>query len=213
MRSSGIQDWSLKGDFSYYLNQENTLKFGFNGIYHRFTPGESPDITDSIHLNIPRAGSLDLALYFSHNLFIGEKLQINYGLRSTLFRTQTYNSLLQTGNYLNQNKGFAEVADIQRQDDEIHSSKTFINFEPRAFVQYRLSKYQRLHLAFDFNVQYLQLVQNNELSYSSLETWMPSSVITAPQKSYLTSVGYKFQFHKFILTIDGYYKFMYNQLT
>ena len=38
--SSGIQDFNLKQDYTYFLNPNNTIQFGWNGIYHRFNPGE-----------------------------------------------------------------------------------------------------------------------------------------------------------------------------
>src|SRR5690606_28959436 len=37
---SGIQDYNIKQDFSYYYNSKNTMKFGGNLIYHNFIPGE-----------------------------------------------------------------------------------------------------------------------------------------------------------------------------
>ena len=37
---SQIKDWNLKEDFHYYLNSNNTIKFGFNSIYHTFVPSK-----------------------------------------------------------------------------------------------------------------------------------------------------------------------------
>ena len=37
--NSSIQDWNVKQDFSWFMNKNNTLKFGINGMHHTFKPG------------------------------------------------------------------------------------------------------------------------------------------------------------------------------
>jgi hypothetical protein len=37
---ASILDYNLKQDFSYFVNNKNTVKFGANIIYHTFDPGE-----------------------------------------------------------------------------------------------------------------------------------------------------------------------------
>ncbi|MDF2432803.1 MAG: hypothetical protein JWP44_2434, partial [Mucilaginibacter sp.] len=176
------------------------IKVGFDGIFHRFVPGESPNrANDPIPVNIPRENAIDLAFYISHNLFIGTKFQANYGLRTSIFKNIQDNSLFQSSN--SQDRSIGD-----------NTSKTFVNFEPRVYLQYKLSTYQQLHFAYNRNVQYLQLVQNDELSFSSLQTWIPSSANIAPQKADYLSLGYKIELNTFNVTLDGYYKKMYHQL-
>lgn len=195
---TGIEDIGLKVDFTYYYKPESNIKFGFNAISHKFIPGESPNrINDSIPVNISREDAIECAVYISHNLIIGNKFQINYGLRASMFQsTKNQTFSLNTDSTINLNG----------------SSKTFINLEPRLFVRLKLNKFQQLHFAYNRNYQYLQLIQDDELSFSSLESWIPSSSIIAPQKADFFSLGYKISFSGFNVSLDGYYKKMYNQL-
>lgn len=200
---TGIEDFTLKEDFTFYYKPESNIKLGFNGTLHKFIPGESPDRAgDSIPVNNLRVNALDLAVYISHNLFIGPKFQANYGLRAGMFKNIPEDELFR--NTGNQNSG--------SQNSQNSSAITFVNFEPRLFLQFKLNKTQQLHAAYNRNYQYMQLVQDNELSFSSLETWIPSSTYIAPQKADIFSLGYKVRFNNLTMSADGYYKKLSNQL-
>ena len=43
---SSIVDINWKEDFQYYINPQNTAKFGYNIIYHKFYPGEAKSTND-----------------------------------------------------------------------------------------------------------------------------------------------------------------------
>src|SRR5664280_2789922 len=82
---SEIQDWNLKEDLNYYLNSNNTIKFGFNAIYHTFVPSKV-DSTVIFHVrSVDNRYALENALYISNDQTISAHLKATYGLRYSLF--------------------------------------------------------------------------------------------------------------------------------
>ena len=82
---SKIQDWNLKEDLHYYLNSNNTLKFGFNSIYHTFVPSKV-DSTIFFHVrSMDNRYALENAVYISNEQTITRHLKATYGLRYSFF--------------------------------------------------------------------------------------------------------------------------------
>ena len=82
-----IKDYNLKQDFSWYINPNNTLKFGANLIDHTFVPGEVHASLESGFQTFvvrPRK-ALESAFYLSNNQLISRHIKIYYGLRMALF--------------------------------------------------------------------------------------------------------------------------------
>jgi len=193
---TGIKDISIKGDFTFYKNPVNEIQFGGIATLHQFIPGEAANAFP-IDFNIARNKALESALYISHQLSIKNILQLNYGLRAGFFSNGE------------------DRADLFDSDGSRLNKKEYYNYigmEPRVYLALSLKHDQRLHAAYNHNYQYLQLIQNNELAFSSLETWMPSSELTKPQRSDYWSVGYDYFPNNYKVLIDLYYKIMYNQL-
>lgn len=184
--TTGIRDWTFKGDFTYFCKPENQIQFGFSSIYHRFIPGET---TDSAYNNISRARALEAAAYFSHRITAGAHVRFCYGLRFSLFNNFPREGLFQ----------------------EPEKAK-FANLEPRLMLQYKLSEKSLLQWSYDRNYQYLQLLQNDELGFSSLETWIPSGKRIPPQYADLFSMQYKKSDQPYAFGIGLYYKYMANQI-
>jgi len=44
---SNLTDYTLKGDFTWYLNTNNTVRFGISSIYHNFYPGKVEGLGDT----------------------------------------------------------------------------------------------------------------------------------------------------------------------
>ena len=72
---SQIKDWNLKEDLHYYLNSNNTIKFGFNSIYHTFVPSKV-DSTVLFHIkSMDNNYALENALYISNEQTISRHLK------------------------------------------------------------------------------------------------------------------------------------------
>ncbi len=84
---SGIRDMNLKTDFSWFPSSKHTVKFGINGIYHRFSVGRfSAGNGSDLSLE---AGSLfhaaEFAAYFSDDWTISSKVKLLTGIRLSGF--------------------------------------------------------------------------------------------------------------------------------
>lgn len=189
---TGIRDLTLKSDFAYFRKPGNQMHFGFNGVVHLFKPGET---TASAYNDIPRARAAELALYYSQMIAVGARLKVLYGLRVSLFRN------------------FSSFK-LYTEDDAFSKTKNtvFARLEPRLTIRYALFGHSMVQLSYNRNYQYLQLLQNDELAFSSLETWIPSSDHVRPQYSDIYAFTYKWKLPGGTFSLGAYYKFMGNQL-
>ncbi|WP_228098669.1 TonB-dependent receptor [Pedobacter sp. MC2016-24] len=194
--NTGVKDMTLKADYTYFRSPTNQIKFGIVGTYHRFSPGEaSKSLSDEF--NIPKDRSLESALYFAQELRLNKYFELSYGLRLGVFvnAEQMKNVFDQQGNRI-------EKEDV----------KSFVNPEPRINISYLPDSRQRLFLTYNRSYQYLMLVQNSTLAFSSLEPWIPASTSIKPQYANYFSAGYTFTPDKYIFSLNGYYKKLYNQM-
>ena len=193
---TGVKDLTLKADFTYYRSPVNQIKFGLSGIYHLFTPGEV-DGTPSNEFNIPRDKSLETAIYYSQQITLNS-FELNYGARFSLFRNmhELKNVFDDKGNRL-----------------EVNEVKTYARPEPRLNISYLPDEHQRIFVTYNRNYQYLQLIQNSTLAFSSLEPWVSASGSIRPQSSDYFSLGYRYAgMNKYNLSFSTYYKKLDHQL-
>lgn len=84
---SGIRDINLKEDLQYYINSDHTIKFGLNGIYHTFMPGEitAQGLTNFNSIKVDNSYALEGNIYLGHEWQLSPLLKLNYGLRYSNF--------------------------------------------------------------------------------------------------------------------------------
>jgi hypothetical protein len=206
--NSEIEDWNLKQEFQFFPNPENSWRFGVNVIHHAIVPGNvSNTSTDGTGINIPnlqKRYSLESALYANNNQKIGERLEVNYGLRLSVF------NLLGGSNYFNIANG--EVVDtVKYASGEIF--KTYINLEPRLSLAYALAPSVSVKAAYARNTQNMHLLTNSTTS-NPTDRWISSSNIIKPEIADQVSLGYfqNFADNKYEFSIETYYKNMQNQI-
>lgn len=196
-----IRDVSLKSDFSYYMGSERTLDFGTQATFHRFKPGEIEPVDISNEENIFRAQAYEYAGYASFNWKIDSSLRIVLGTRMNAFYSTSF------GRYYllngNQHKVPAEDADKE---------KAFYGIEPRMTLMYRFGTAYNIQVSYNRLYQYLQLLQNDELAFSSLEAWVPAGQNIRPQYADAFSFRFHKRIHKGYIRVDGYWKKMHNQV-
>jgi hypothetical protein len=93
---SRIWDQGIVNNWTYFINEKHTLKFGASAIYHRFTVGEygiSSEFTDIKDGQNIVAG--EFGAYLSHNWRISKRVEVLSGLRNSTFnsKTKTYNNI------------------------------------------------------------------------------------------------------------------------
>ena len=85
---SGIEDLNGKLDFDFYPNPNHKIKFGFNYIYHTFTPsstrqsfGENDSLAETGQSRYVHEG----AAYLNDEITINNRLGLNLGVRAPVF--------------------------------------------------------------------------------------------------------------------------------
>ncbi|MFT3677666.1 MAG: TonB-dependent receptor [Chitinophagaceae bacterium] len=204
---SQIQDWNLKQEYQWNAGPRNSVRFGFNSIYHRITPGEV-DAKNSVSVNdaaLQKRYSWENALFISNTWKASDKLNLTYGARLTSF------SILGKGDYY-QVDADGNVTDTfsYRAGEFV---KTYVNLEPRLAASYVLTPISSVKAAYVRNVQNLHLVSNSTSS-NPTDKWIASTNIIKPEISDQVSIGYYRDLanRRWELSVETYYKTMQNQI-
>ena len=201
-----LKDYSAKIDLGYYLNPDNTIRFGAMTTYHDFNVGEVNGKNDTVtwDYKIPEVYCLDHAVYLSNDQNIGDRLKLSYGIRYSILQNIGRATVYDFENY--------EVADTnQYKWGDIYN--TYSGIEPRFGLTYILSGNNSIKLGYTRTRQYLQ-VATNSTSGTPLDVWIPASPNIKPQIGDQYSIGY---FRNFInnqikTSVEVYYKNMQNQI-
>ena len=184
---SSIRDFNLKQDYDYFLNANNTLKFGFNSIHHTFTPGDflvnsrgkSNGLSD---FKLGRNFALENAVYISNEQSIGARIKMNYGLRISSFSQvggpQTVYEFDENGDTTGSKKY-----------DNFEHIKSYIGLEPRFGINYSLDAVSSLKASYMRTRQYVHLLQNSGTG-TPLDLWRPSSFVVKPEIADQIALGY-----------------------
>lgn len=205
--NTSLLNIGLKTCFTYYLNTSNTLRYGIIINSHKFNPGNIElglGINNERIEDVPRSIGLETAAYLSNEQKIGLRLVAKYGIRlsswtnigpSTLLKVNEQYKVYDTINY-----------GINERFDQHY------NLEPRISLHYKLGVNDAIKFSYNRTTQYLQLITNSISPFTSLDVWLPSNPNIKPQKADQLSVGYLIKNKTTYISIDAYYKKMYNQI-
>lgn len=204
---SQIQDWNLKQEYQWNAGTRNNVRFGFNSIYHRITPGEV-DAKNSISVNdaaLQKRYSWENAVFITNNWKASDKLNVTYGARLSSF------SILGQGDYFKLDDDGNVTATYSYRKGEF--VKTYVNLEPRIAASYLLNNVSSVKASYVRNVQNLHLVSNSTSS-NPTDKWIASTNIIKPELSDQVSLGYyRDLFNRsWELSMETYYKSMQNQI-
>lgn len=202
---SGIKDWNLKQDFTYFLNANNTIKFGGNVIRHNFVPGQISTGAESSFAaeDIDEQYAVEGALYLQNEQKVGQRWSFIYGLRYSLFDYMGSGTAYELDDQ-------GAVISTQTYDDW-ESIQFYHGLEPRASAKYLLNEVSSVKVAYNRNYQYLHLLSNST-SGSPTDRWVPSSNNVKPQIADQVAAGYfrNFKDNMFEFSAEVYYKEMQN---
>jgi hypothetical protein len=164
---SGIEDLSFKEDAAWYMNPNNTIKFGLSLIFHTFNPGEltTSDSSD-FEIVLRKKKGIEGALYLQNEHNLSSRLNANYGFRLSAFS--------QTGP-----GWFYEYNTVNEPVDSTYfgpgkMAYPCISLEPRLSLSYMLGEKSSVKLSYGRMAQYLHLFSNST-SGSPTDVWMPVS--------------------------------------
>ncbi|MEY4928258.1 MAG: hypothetical protein RI894_2696, partial [Bacteroidota bacterium] len=206
---SGIKDINIKQDFSYYLTNKNSLKFGANFINHTFTPSKITVPDDSpfkaFIADIPNRYATEAGFYAQNDQKITTNFSMQYGLRYSLF------------NFIGEGTAYTFDEDGKTTEAKTYKTgeiiQTYGGWEPRLTANYRLNETSSIKASYNQCYQYLHLLSNSTTS-SPTDLWVPSSNNVKPQIANQVSLGYfrNFANNQFEFSAEAYYKDLQNQI-
>lgn len=205
---SGILDYSLKQDFTWYPNPSNMIRFGWNSAYHQFkpgnfTPGNESDTTKAILSTIEPQQALESGFYLSNEHIISKAFSMNYGFRVSLFNNIGPSTVKTYG------------SDKEIVDSIAYSTGRFYNtyagFEPRITGNYLLNSTNSIKASYNRMFQYLHILSNS-ISGSPTDLWTPSTPLIKPTIADQFALGYFKNLPKknWDLSVEAYYKILGN---
>ncbi len=205
--NSSIRDFNFKHDYDYYLNNNNTMHFGVNAIYHIFDPGQVSVAEDSgfAEQELEDRYAIESAVYISNEQKIGNKLNLDYGLRGYNF------SQLGPGDiYSFDTEG--NITDTTTYDsNEVVAS--YWGLAPRFSASYVLNEQTSVKAAYARTYQNLHLL-SNATSSTPTDVWLPSSNNIQPEVSDQIGLGYflNFKQNTYEFSSEIYYKWLQNAI-
>jgi len=205
---SGINDYTLKTDFTWYPQIRHNVKFGAQYTYHIFTPSTVEASSGDTEFDL--GGKVQLfshegAAYVQDDWDITEKLAVGGGLRFTYF-----NQVGPFTRYL-QNELLVNTDTINYERGE--SVQQYNHIEPRFNVRYSLNGVSSIKASYTKNYQYVHVAS---LSSASLPTdvWVPSSSLVKPQQGSQIALGYfrNLKNNLYETSVEVYYKDLKNQI-
>lgn len=204
---SEIQDMNLKQDFDWYINSNNTFKFGANIIHHTFKPGEIETGSGiNFELNdIQKRYSLENSLYVQNEQKIKKRWVLNYGLRYDNF------AQLGPGDFYTYDED-GNVTDTTNYSDwEV--VKWYNGLSPRLGATFIINELSSIKANYGRTYQFLHLISNTTAS-SPTDIWLPSSNNIKPEIADQFAIGYFRNFFNNAVegSIEFYYKDMQNTI-
>lgn len=185
---SDIVDWTAKVDFEYVPNSRHYVRFGAEGILHRFDPGSTQTRVEEsnrplVSLLQATTGVIDsreIALYAEDEMQLYRSLRVSTGLRFSGYAAQ---------------------------------SVRFASIEPRIGLNVRAADNIAIKVSFARSKQYVHLLTGGGTALPT-DLWIPSMDRITPQSGNQLAVGFLkgFRDGRYQISIEGYLKRMKGHL-
>ena len=219
---SQIDNYNLKYDLSYFINNNIELDFGINGIYYLFNPGEISPTTETSGINymiLDQKRAVEGGIYVGAEHRISSNFSLQYGLRYSSFARLGGQPILSYEN--DQPVVYNEVLEIYQRGTpdgvtDYEKNETIRNFgylEPRLGLSYQINENSSVKAGYSRVAQYIHLLSNTT-SVTPIDVWTPSGPFIEPQLSDQYAVGYfkKFKDNMLTLEVEAYYKQVENRI-
>lgn len=202
-----INQSNFKGDFTYYLNRNNTLNFGLSSIYYKLHSGDfEPYNNQSLIVPdvVPAEQALESALYLGDKYDITPDFTVDFGVRYSLY------------DYLGPQKVYTYAPNLPKTSENITDStnygkgkviNTYHGPEIRASIRYNLNDNMSVKASYNTLRQYIHLLSNST-SISPTDVYKLSDPNIKPQYGDQVSLGlYKnAQANTIEMSVEVYYK-------
>ncbi len=201
--NASLKDVGVNGDFSYFVNPNNTIKLGISSTYHMIDPGIAKGTGTSIinEVSVPKNYALETGLYAGNEQRFGQNLTIKYGVRLSVFQN------IGPGTIYHYNLNFNTTGSTVYKSGDFFN--TYYGIEPRLGILYEFNEKSSVKASYARTNQYLQLAQNSTVG-TPLDIWFPSSPNVKPQLCDQVAMGYfrNLRHNTIETSVELYYKWM-----
>ena len=182
---SGIRDLAGKVDFDYLPNPNHSVKFGYNHIYHTFSPGvtifqiEEESMANPVDTTFGNTDitANEMELYLEDDWELGTRFKVNLGLHASGFMVE---------------------------------DSSYYSLQPRVAARFMVNEKMSLKAAYSHMTQYIHLLTNSTIGLPT-DLWVPSTALIKPQRSLQYALGAVYEISEGIeISMEGYYKTMNN---
>ena len=175
---SGIRDYGLKFDFTWYPAPAHTLRFGAAATLHQFSPVAMVMRADAVGVdydNKVRYSNLEMAAYAEDEMRLGQWGLLNVGARLVAHR--------------------------------LNLSSFRAHIEPRAALTVYLTDQMSLKSSYAVMNQYMHLLSNTGVGQPT-DLWVPATERVPSQRRWQTAFGCSYDLPQWrtTLSLEGYYK-------
>jgi len=205
--NSGILDDAVKFDFDWEINEKNAIEFGAQSKLIQINPGELKPNDDQSAINpkiLEREKALESAVYLQHDIELGERLAITYGLRYNYYNYLGPKTITSYEEFVPQSDETI-VSDTTYQANEVITN--YNGFEPRASARWSFNSSSSLKVSYNRMYQYIQVISNTT-TIAPTDIWKLSDPFISPQIVDQYSIGYfkNFWDNSWETSIETYYK-------
>lgn len=211
--SSSITNYTVKPNFSYFINSDNEVAFGAEANYYTFEPANASGATNGevIDISLMQKYNLETAFYIGNNQKVNDVLSLEYGLRYSHFWG------FGPGKQYIYKDTVPGVRKTPIDEWSYNRGEVMIDYgtwEPRFAIKTQLNEATALKASYMRMAQYLHLISNTTAS-NPLDVWTPSSLNIKPEVGDQYAVGYFKNFGKenqYEFSAEAYYRVAKNQI-
>lgn len=183
---TGINDMSLKLDFTYLANSNLNFRFGANSIYHTFTPNDEHFFQEGTGIVTTRERYSNSINAVENAIYLENELKFKLINANVGFRYSSYHI----------------------------GSTNYYSFEPRVLLNLIFREDISIKYSFSKTNQYVHLLTYSGVGIPS-DYWMPTNENVEPESSVQNTFGVSKTFlnSKFELSIEAYHKTLNNLIT
>ena len=211
---ASLKDINGKIDFGYFLNPDNTVKFGIQTTFHNFDIAKVNGHFDTLKFdyNIPKMYCYEHKLYLGNQQKLSENINLEYGINVGILQcvgkatVYTLNRTEKLGSVY-----YKVVDDTTYSKGKVY--KTYKDIDPRISLSWTINPDNSVKIGYSRTHQYLHIASNSN-SGTPLDVWMPATNNVKPQYAHQASVGYFRNFFGGMIktSAEVYYKAMFNQI-
>jgi hypothetical protein len=210
---SNVINYAVKPEVTYYVNSNNTVKFGLQSTLYNVKPGTATFSSggQSSSFTLADKYAVESGIYIENEQKIGSRMIVVYGLRYSGYQ---FIGPGKSYNYGDTTAGIAKplLGTTDHKNGEIITS--YFNPEPRLSVKFDVNDKSSIKASYNRMAQYIHLLSNTAAS-TPLDMWSLSTNNIKPQLADQLALGYFRNFgtkHVIETSAEVYYKWMQNQL-